>query len=182
MHLKNSPGIYSIYIPSIDSWYIGSSVDIAKRYKQHLYGSHSKLLVKYKNELIFTVIIYLEPKTVAEIRKIEQSYIDDYKARGLNLINKSAPNTSSRQVNSKSICQYDLKGKLLNTYFSIENAMFDLNLTRYRLLRMLAGKSNGPKNTVLIYYKDRDKIKSVIKQEKEIRKELKELRKLEKTK
>ena len=77
-------GVYQIYNPYNKKRYIGSSINIEKRFKQHkcsLRGNrhHNKHLQnawnKYKDILVFEPLEYCEPEYLLEL---EQYYIDYY--------------------------------------------------------------------------------------------------------
>ena len=163
MKVKNSPGIYSFYIPSIDSWYVGSSVDIAKRYAQHMKKSHVNLLNKHKDELVFKVITYLEVESIAEIRKKEQHYIDNFLTSGKTLINKKSCNVSVRQVSNISVYQYNLKGEKLNFFITKADAIRTLKIPKGRVGRLLEGSLLYYKDYVLVYKKDTSSLKRRIR-------------------
>lgn len=154
MELKNDPGIYAFYIPSLDSWYIGSSVNVSQRYKQHMYNSHQKILNKHKDELQFCVLTYLKVTSICEIRKEEQNYIDKFARENKKLINKSACNVNTRQIAPLSIYQYDLRGNLLNFFITKKVMEEKLKISPGRSSRILSGTISFYNDFFLIYKKD----------------------------
>lgn len=174
MEIKELPGIYYFYIPELKKGYIGSSINVAKRYKQHISGSHNKILVRYKNSLKFSVLEYLPDQTIPEIRKAEQIYIDKFKAKGISLLNKATPNTSIRQVSKFTVLKYDLNGKLITNFNNFGRALEVLKIQESKARQMLSGIAFSRQTYILIYHKDLDKLKNYLLEVKRLKRNLKE--------
>lgn len=148
MELKHASGIYYIKNKNNNKYYIGQSLDVKLRIKQHFnYGSYESYIDKAIKEdpsiFIYGVIEYCSIDQLNELEQYYISYFDSYE-NGYNLTLGGEGFLANKSV-SKPVIQYsyDYK-KELKRYPSATIAASNLNVTCSGILDVCKGKSyNG---------------------------------------
>jgi hypothetical protein len=157
--MKKYAGIYKITCTASGATYIGSSINLKKREKEHFNDLKAKRHVnsimqrtfdKYGLEFFkFESLIYLDPTSKDFVRNIEQRALDIYKP-SMNILYKvdSMPDATKF---SKPVLQYNIDGKFVAEYASIAEAERQLNFYPDDLRRVLSGDRKTIKGTMWTY-------------------------------
>jgi group I intron endonuclease len=160
MEIKS--GVYVITNIVNGKIYIGSSVNIKKRWREHKNDlkknkHHSSSLQKSYNKhglenFIFEIIEFVDCK---ELFIVEQKYLDQYKpyersngynisrtAKGPTGVNRDDLVSFNIQNKSKKVFQYDLNGKFIKEWFSITEASLFYNIHKSNISKNCLKKTN----------------------------------------
>lgn len=154
MEILEQAGIYFIFVPSLNKGYIGSSINVLKRYQQHLRGSHKKIFNQCKDELEFMILEYLPNYKVADVRKIEKAWIQHYKLKGMELLNNKSPNLTDTVRTGNKISAFNLSGKQVKEFPSQIHLQTEYGLSTYQLRKLLKQKMLLENRLVVVHSKE----------------------------
>ena len=183
----NKPGIYRIRNILNNKIYIGSSINIKKRFERHKrdlkMNSHSNLELqrvfnKYGNAIFqFEIIISFEEISIEKLRKLESEMIE-YNNLVNNGYNQMIDNSShfikinkeekyienNKKRNSISVKAFNrFTGKLISNFNSISDASIYFKTSSSNISRICKGSLNHIKGATFCYEKDYDKNKDYSK-------------------
>lgn len=138
-------GIYKITNNILNKSYIGKSIHIEQRWKEHKNNKGNKDL--YEDFLKFGLINFsfeiLEECEKDKLNEKEKYYIDYYDTyeNGYNQNSGGDNNEQAINVTKKEIFCYDLEGNFIKKYNSLSDAERELNICNSNISR--AAKTNG---------------------------------------
>lgn len=121
--LPSKAGVYQFYVYSLEKYYIGESVNIRRRVKEHLSGKgNAYLYLCFKSygfgNIGFQVIEFNEDKQ--ERLSLEDKY---KKLFGFDrLLNRIEGKEETTNITKKAISCFDLRGNLINSFDSATSA------------------------------------------------------------
>lgn len=145
-------GIYKITNLINNKIYIGQSIDIEKRYKNHIYFSKNPSSREYNTPIHAALRYYGENNFKIEI--LEKCKKEELDEREIYYINKFSSNNreigynltnggDGRKGNAKSILQYDLQGNLLKEWDSILEASENLKISQANIRSCCCGQKSA---------------------------------------
>lgn len=140
-----SCGIYKITHRYNGKSYIGQSIHIEERWKEHLRGKgnqplHEAILKDGINYFKFEILELCPKEELFEKEKYWISYYDTYN-HGYNLNDGSNNHMYATEKTKKEIFCYDLEGNFIKKYLSLSDAERDTNIDNSNISR--AAKTNG---------------------------------------
>lgn len=138
------PCVYFIHFKLKDSFYIGSTIDLERRWGEHcsqmILGNHFNYLVQntynYYSEIID---LYCIPCKLEDRLSLEQSFLDKYfENNGCLNLSKSVygPGTT----NNIEVHQYKLSGEYVQSFNSIYDAAKSVNVDNSTLAYLIRGR------------------------------------------
>lgn len=105
-------GIYLFLIPSLKVGYVGSSNNLKRRYLQHIEGNKGgnkviKRIIDRNETVEYLILEFCDGYSTTDLKLIESNWIQHYKHKGLNLLNKSEPKTEPIYGEPKAVLAYD---------------------------------------------------------------------------
>lgn len=161
-------GIYKIQNIENNKIYIGQSVDIAQRWREH----RSDVLVNRNNSILHQAMKkYGESNFSYEIiEECQKDALDEREIYWIQYFNSMAPNgynqtsggySGQGEIFRKPVLQYDLKGKFIQEFESASEAARQLNVFQSNLTAACRGESSQC-GGFQWKYKDSDKKISII--------------------
>lgn len=158
-------GIYLITNIINNKKYIGQSVDINKRFREHIYSSlnanakdansplHQAIRKYGKENFCLTILEECNREDLNEKECFWIQYHDSYH-KGYNA---TLGGDSDSRYNGKEVELYNFDGKFIKSYPTVTFAAEDLGVSRHTLYQILAGKRLSTKGYQLKYANDASK-------------------------